>query len=218
MGTSSAQVLLLVAMQASSGGEWLCLMLVLAGVNAWVDEEGEDDGFEYTEDGWRIHPEDMYRDHGNDYSDTEIKDDEALLGLDALQRMPRTMGEIASDDFLGVERRQYNVTKDGGVSGGGGGMFRSSGGLKSRGHFTHINKDPDPLPHQPHPEDPKGCGNPLCVVLDRKVYRFPSLCTYSSHICNENRKDQMNFIQKGDCYDISENSIPHTRLSQLAAY
>ena len=31
----------------------------------------------------------MPRDHGNDYSDTEIKDDEALLGLDALQRMPR---------------------------------------------------------------------------------------------------------------------------------
>ena len=44
---------------------------------------------------------------------------------------------------------------EGDVSGGGGGMFRSSGGLKSRGYFTHINKDPDLLPHQPHPEDPK---------------------------------------------------------------
>ena len=28
---------------------------------------------------------------------------------------------------------------------------------------------------------------------------------FFSHICTENRKDQMNYIQKGDCYDISEN-------------
>ena len=48
-----------------------------------------------------------------------------------------------------------STLKEGGVSGGVGDMFRSSGGLKSRGHFTAINKDPDPLPHQPHPEDPK---------------------------------------------------------------
>ena len=47
------------------------------------------------------------------------------------------------------------IFMEGDVSGGGGGMFRSSGGLKSRGHFHAINKDPDLLPHQPHPEDPK---------------------------------------------------------------
>ena len=40
----------------------------------------------------------------------------------------------------------------------------------------------------------------------------------SSHICDENRKDQMNYIQKGDCYDISENwHLPHTNLSQPVA-
>ena len=61
----------------------------------------------------------------------------------------------------------------------------------------------------------QGCGNPICVVLDRKVFRFPSLCAYTRcsttptsiiprHIFDENRKEQMNFIQKGDCYDISE--------------
>ena len=68
-----------------------------------IKHQGEDDGFEYTEDGWRIHPEDMYRcriikiktrtmmmtmprDHGNDYSDTEIKEE---ADLDALYRIPR---------------------------------------------------------------------------------------------------------------------------------
>ena len=39
--------------------------------------------------------------------------------------------------------------------GGPGGMFRSSGGLKSRGFFTQIQKDPDLLPHEPNKEDPK---------------------------------------------------------------
>ena len=38
-----------------------------------------------------------------------------------------------------------------------------------------------------------------------------------SHICNENRKDQMNYIQKGDCYDISENYIHHSSACQLSS-
>ena len=68
-----------------------------------IKHQDEDDGFEYSEDGWRINPEDMYRclfikiktrtmmmtmprDHGNDYSDTEVKEED---NLDALQRTPR---------------------------------------------------------------------------------------------------------------------------------
>ena len=34
--------------------------------------------------------------------------------------------------------------------------------------------------------------------------RFRSICQYLSFICDANRKEQMNFLQKGDCYDISE--------------
>ena len=155
---------------------------------------------------------------------------------------------------------QWSTLKNGGVSGGVGDMFRSSGGLKSRGHFTAINKDPDPLPHQPHPEDPKwekteeswfsnwlqGLRQPTvrcsrsqslpvslsmrlqqvlrlstleykpesAEILDLKITQDALPCIFTflvfSHICNENRKEQMNFIQKGDCYDISENQIPHT--------
>ena len=49
----------------------------------------------------------------------------------------------------------------------------------------------------------QGCGNPVCVVLDRKPRRFRSLCHFVSYVAAQNRKNQVNFIQKGDCYDIS---------------
>ena len=50
----------------------------------------------------------------------------------------------------------------------------------------------------------QGCGNPVCVVLDRKPRRFRSLCHFVSYVAAQNRKNQVNFIQKGDCYDISK--------------
>ena len=151
----------------------------------------------------------------------------------------RTLGNIADDEWLGMNDKTYNVTAD---KGGGLFSFRSNG-LKSRGFFNDINKSPTPLPHNPSTSAPKvsqgwgdvqGCGNPICVVLDRKVFRFPSLCAYARsstantsttntstiprYICDENRKEQMNFIQKGDCYDISETLVMFTPQSMVRAW
>merc|ERR1719430_2685613 len=85
-----------------------------------------------------------------------------------------------------------------------GGGFRSSG--KSRGSKVDLSKKVKPFPHKPSEKDPKGCGNPICVVIDRKPRRFKSICEYSKFACENSRKNQMNFIQKGDCYDIIDNN------------
>merc|ERR1719430_2060044 len=85
-----------------------------------------------------------------------------------------------------------------------GGGFRSSG--KSRGSKVDLSKKVKPFPHEPSEKDPKGCGNPICVVIDRKPRRFKSICEYSKFACENSRKNQMNFIQKGDCYDLIDNN------------
>ena len=53
----------------------------------------------------------------------------------------------------------------------------------------------------------KGCGNPICVILDKKPVRFTSICQFINYLCNNNRQKQVNFIQKGDCYDISKSPV-----------
>merc|ERR1719233_2616952 len=84
------------------------------------------------------------------------------------------------------------------------GGFRSS--RKTRGSKVGMNKKVEPFQHKPYKKDPKGCGNPICVVIDGKPRRFKSLCEYSEFACKNSRKNQMNFIQKGDCYDIIDNN------------
>ena len=96
-------------------------------------------------------------------------------------------------------------------------MFRTN----SRGSKKKVTKTPELLKHDSSPDDPpvslkeflvrfivlltfQGCGNPVCVVIDTKPMRFRSICQYLRVICDANRKEQMNFLQKGDCYDISK--------------
>merc|ERR1719244_249530 len=64
---------------------------------------------------------------------------------------------------------------------------------------------PTPLKHKPTEEEPKGCGNPVCVVVDKKPRRFRSLCAFNKFLSEDRPGDQVNFVQKGDCYDIIEN-------------
>ena len=44
----------------------------------------------------------------------------------------------------------------------------------------------------------------MCVVIDTKPRRFRSLCQFILFVSESNRKSQVNFLQKGDCYDISK--------------
>ena len=59
----------------------------------------------------------------------------------------------------------------------------------------------------------QGCGNPVCVVIDQKPRRFKSLCSFIKFV--KPRGDQMNFIQKGDCYDISKRHCKKKSIQNL---
>jgi len=73
---------------------------------------------------------------------------------------------------------------------------------KPRGSKENPNIKPKPIPHKPFSDDPPGCGNPICVVIDLKPRRFPSICQFIKYLKEHGRTEQMNFMQKGDCYDI----------------
>merc|ERR1719402_1093920 len=86
--------------------------------------------------------------------------------------------------------------------------IRESGNeqMKKRGSTQAPSKKVKPLPHQPFKEDPKGCGNPICVVLDQKPRRFPSLCQFRKWLLDTSRDCRINYIQKGDCYEIIDGN------------
>merc|ERR1712055_658270 len=84
--------------------------------------------------------------------------------------------------------------------------IRSKNGISKRGSSQPTSKKVKPLPHQPFKEDPKGCGNPICVVLDQKPRRFPSLCQFRKWLLDTSRDCQINYIQKGDCYEIIDGN------------
>merc|ERR1719402_1214049 len=86
--------------------------------------------------------------------------------------------------------------------------IRGSGNeqMKKRGSTQAPSKKVKPLPHKPFKEDPKGCGNPICVVLDQKPRRFPSLCQFRKWLLDTSRDCQINYIQKGDCYEIIDGN------------
>jgi len=69
-----------------------------------------------------------------------------------------------------------------------------------RGGKEELQKKVKVLPHEPDPKEVPGCGNPVCVVLDNKPQRFKSLCALNRKLSE--RSDQVNYVQKGDCYSI----------------
>merc|ERR1719402_702145 len=85
-------------------------------------------------------------------------------------------------------------------------LLRATEEKTDRSSTKHISKKVKPLPHQPFKDDPQGCGNPICVVLDQKPRRFPSLCQFRKWLLETSRDCQINFIQKGDCYEIIDGN------------
>merc|ERR550519_272881 len=59
-----------------------------------------------------------------------------------------------------------------------------------RSSIKLSSKKVKPLPHQPFKDDPQGCGNPICVVLDQKPRRFPSLCQFRKWLLETSRDGQ----------------------------
>jgi len=80
--------------------------------------------------------------------------------------------------------------------------FRPPGKLKNRCSSKSLLTVPKCLKPDPLKEKDMGCGYPVCVVLDKRPMRFKSICALIGHLSIENRLKQMNYIQKGDCYDI----------------
>merc|ERR1712179_525707 len=72
----------------------------------------------------------------------------------------------------------------------------------NRGSKEKIQKEVKKWEKNPEDEDyaKLGCGNPICVVIDRRPVRYHSLCHFNKEIGL--RGSQVNFIQKGNCYDI----------------
>merc|ERR1719233_257912 len=119
-----------------------------------------------------------------------------------LNRPEKPVGTLSDDDYLGHNDKNYDFNAQ--KTQKSFGHFRSAS-PKSRGSKVKVNTQPKSIPHKPSADDPPGCGNPICVVIDRKPMRFRSICEYSKWACDNSRKNQMNFIQKGDCYDIIDN-------------
>ena len=106
----------------------------------------------------------LHRDYGNDYSDDEggstaedvyLTDEgkEENICKTAICRRAQNETLADIDAWQNIDNKVFNVTEEDAPSHVG--MFRSSGGLKKRGFFHAINKDPDKLPHKAHPDDPK---------------------------------------------------------------
>ena len=106
----------------------------------------------------------LRRDYGNDYSDDEggsTAEDVFINDLGEEEKIcdtkicrpanNETLADIEA--WQNIDNKVFNVTEEAAPSHVG--MFRSSGGLKKRGFFHAINKDPDKLPHKAHPDDPK---------------------------------------------------------------
>ena len=104
------------------------------------------------------------RDYGNDYSDDEggSTAEDVFLDDDGKEKdicetaicrtgQNETLADIEA--WQNIDNKVFNVSEEAAPSHVG--MFRSSGGLKKRGFFHAINKDPDKLPHKAHPDDPK---------------------------------------------------------------
>ena len=59
-------------------------------------------------------------------------------------------------------------------------------------------------PMESGPDDPKGCGYPVCALIDAKPKRFKSICHMVQHMKENGFFQQVLHFQKGDCADASK--------------
>jgi len=128
------------------------------------------------------------------------KEEDAKNITEILMRPHLNMGHPQDPDWDDTATKDRSSLKKGSA-----GVFRNSA-VKVRGSKVKIQKRVVPYPHRPTPTEPKGCGNPVCVILDKKPMRFTSVCQLVRSLITNNRRNQVNFIQKGDCYDIIDNN------------
>jgi len=117
-----------------------------------------------------------------------------------LERAENFLGTIPDTDWTQIEDKVYNYNMNNKVEKSTG-IFRQEPGA-SRGSEKHRAINVKPWPHKPKNGAPPGCGNPVCVIIDKKPRRFQSVCDMAKFMKTNSRCEQINFAQKGDCYQI----------------
>ena len=56
-------------------------------------------------------------------------------------------------------------------------------------------------------KDVKGCGRPVCAIIDSRPKRFPSLCNLTLYLMQHDLTRRMFHVQKGDCADASKGFL-----------
>ena len=54
------------------------------------------------------------------------------------------------------------------------------------------------------PDEPKGCGYPICVDVDMRPKRFKSMCSFVKWLRDNNHVRRIFLVQKGGCEDVSK--------------
>ena len=54
------------------------------------------------------------------------------------------------------------------------------------------------------PDEPKGCGYPICVDVDMRPKRFKSMCSFVKWLHDNNHVRRIFLVQKGGCEDVSK--------------
>ena len=54
------------------------------------------------------------------------------------------------------------------------------------------------------PDEPKGCGYPICVDVDMRPKRFKSICSFVKWLRDNNHVRRIFLVQKGGCEDVSK--------------
>merc|ERR1711915_292808 len=144
------------------------------------------------------HNKNHHKKHNKASKDIELEkldegkeEDEALLS-----RKPKKIGticdeELDMDNFDKDDQDGLDLT------------VAESEEISSETRFSSENLLSPVFPILPDgPAVTKGCGNPVCVVVDKRPMRFQSMCDMALYMQSNNRMSQMNYVQKGDCYSI----------------
>lgn len=72
--------------------------------------------------------------------------------------------------------------------------------------FRRLKSTVKRWPHQERldPNEPMGCGFPVCAMVDMKPIRFQSLCNFTGWMRQEGHVRRIIEVQKGGCEDASK--------------
>ncbi|TRY69476.1 hypothetical protein TCAL_03259 [Tigriopus californicus] len=155
------------------------------------------------------------KDIGNDYQEDEMLDQASKLNhtnkiesaIESVLGRPRQQGSLGQiQDFPtriqdGMEDYTLDVT-----------VIKIKERVKnfrfrSHGQTRRLGATVKRWPHQERldPNEPLGCGFPVCAMVDMKPMRFQSLCNFTGWMQQEGHVRRVIEVQKGGCEDAIES-------------